>query len=439
MTTMNVQRPYVGQNALDIAQVKCVSDKKSGDVTSPPTPTVQRAWAFELAADGTTLVPPPPPPQPGVAPVRRDPLVIELGNIEIGVRIELISLSDNPAAKFDADHKGEIFELPMTGYDVGGRTATIALNEEQMKDKNIVAGERFMLRQVDKDGNASEPVFVHLDPSGWATNRYNEPLQGGGTQPVMGNQIQINTGLTGLQGNPNPGKLEQVLGKSTVDSTKPKLLEQNVSVVRSQLGQKDFEAGQALARLSSAIFGSKHWTIADLAASINHPSHIQSYASNPSYEADWKTVTALAGDQKAFDRLATFTQEARGGRPNGALNWSTLAAMPNQTTPPSFVAVAFDHALEPGVSITVHNSRTAERVNGGVGDNARTATLILADVKHGDPLIVEFADAHGVAGDAYAFQYNEDPKSNGKMPKANPLSIRFAGLDLLPKPPKNQN
>ena len=67
-----------------------------------------RAWAFELAADGSGMVPPPPPPQPGVAPVRRDPLVIELGQIEVGTRIELISHSDNPKAEFDANHKAEM-------------------------------------------------------------------------------------------------------------------------------------------------------------------------------------------------------------------------------------------------------------------------------------------------------------------------------------------
>jgi hypothetical protein len=437
MTTMNVQRPYVGQNALDITQVKDVSDKKAGDVTSPPKPQVLRAWAFELAADGTSVVPPPPPPQPGVPPVRRDPLVIELGNMEIGVRVELISLSDNPAAKFDATHKAEIFELPMTGYDVAGRTATIALNEEQMKEKNIVAGERFMLRQVDKDGNASEPVFVHLDPSGWATSQLDEPLQDGTTQRVSGAHINISTGLTGLNGNPNQGKMERVLGKSTVDEHKPVLLEKNVSVVRGELSQKDLETGQALARLGHNVFGGLNWTHADVDSNINHPSNIQAYATNPTYAADWKLVTALAKDAKAFERLAAFTHESIGSTPNGSLNWSGLHDMHNRTSA-NFAAIRFDHALEPGVSITVQNSRTSERGTTSLGNEARTASIIMRDVKHGDPLIVEFADAHNNHGDAYAFQYDEKAK-DGKMPKANPLSIRFANLDLLPKPPKNQN
>jgi hypothetical protein len=53
-TIQGITRPYVGQKALNIDDVKQVSDKKPGDVTSPATPELLRAWAFELAADGST-------------------------------------------------------------------------------------------------------------------------------------------------------------------------------------------------------------------------------------------------------------------------------------------------------------------------------------------------------------------------------------------------
>src|SRR5688572_24451522 len=94
---------------------------KSKDTTPPAAPTVMRAFCFDHITDPSThVVPTPPPPTPNPAP-HRDPFLLELGNIELGSKIQLISLSDNPSADFD---NGEVYELGFTGYDSNARTGT---------------------------------------------------------------------------------------------------------------------------------------------------------------------------------------------------------------------------------------------------------------------------------------------------------------------------
>jgi len=424
-TIQSISRPYVGQGAKNIDDVKQVSDKKAGDVTSPATPQLVRAWAFELAADGSTLAPPPPPPgQPG-----RDPLVIELAQIEIGTRIELISLSDNPAAEFCKKCEGEIFELPLTGYDVQNRRATIALNEDQMKAKGIAPGERFMLRQVDKDGNASEAIHVHLDPNGWANQNISEPVQGGGTQNVRGRQIDIAVGMHNLQGNPNPGQMERVLGKAATDASAPKLLEANIKVETTKVSKSDHEALQKYYAAITTLIGGQDWDAASIKTYLtNNPS----WAQNTSYKPHYDVLQALSADATQFDKLVKLTNAIAGGTSTTHLSFAGAQKVASTSTAPSFASLTFDKALEPGVTATVQNSRTGEVVAGAVGDNARSLRLNLNDVKDGDPLIITYVDRHGNAGAPYGFRFDEAAK-DGKA-KSNPLDIRLGGFSLRPKP-----
>lgn len=430
MAIDGVKRPYVGQNAQNIQDVKQVNQSKTGDVTTPPKPTVARAWAFELAADGSGLVPPPPPPQPGVTPIRRDPLVIELGQIEVGTRIELISLSDNPKAEFDATHKAEIFELPLTGYDVAGRTATISLNEEQMKEKQIVAGERFLLRQVDKDGNASEATHVFLDPRGWANQQINEPLSDGSTHRVQGANIAINTGITGLQGNPNPGKMEQVLGKSTVDTSAPKLLESNVAVKSEKLNSKESDALRNLFGAMQNVFGGSNFSLPELTNAVTQGK--ASYENHPTYGPHWKNAKAIVDDPALFNKLAAFTAAAAGNGIPDRIDWGQLSQLGQRAGDLGFTHVSFDKALEPGVTVTVQNSRTGESKAMTQGTAARAVSVLLGDVKNGDPLIVTYSDSSGNAGKPYGFRYDDNAK-DGKA-TSNPLDIRLGSFNLKPKP-----
>lgn len=431
-TIQGISRPYVGQHALNINDVKQVSDKKPGDSTSPPTPQLHRAWAFELAADGSTLAPPPPPAgQPG-----RDPLVIELGQIEVGTRIELISLSDNPAAEFCEKCKGEIFELPLTGYDVGNRRATIALNEDQMKEKGIAPGERFLLRQVDKDGNASEAIHVHLDPNGWANQTINEPVQGGGTQQVRGRAIDVAVGLHNLQGNPSPGTMERVLGKSTRDSIAPKMIESNVSVTADKMTKKEHEVFKGYVQAMNTLIGGANYDAAYISQQLTRNA---AWEQNPSHKPHFDLLKNLVADTAMYDRLKGFAALIN-GQPATAYNyieWNAAKQMAQMTEPPSFATVTLDKAVEPGVTVSVQNSRTGETIRLTQDNEARSMNLLLKDVKTGDPLIMTFNDAHGNAGAPYAFRFDESAK-DGKA-KSNPLDIRLGGFSLRPKPAADQN
>lgn len=424
-TIQGITRPYVGQKALNIDDVEQVFVKKPGDVTSPAKPRLLRAWAFELAADGSTLAPPPPPPgQPG-----RDPLVIELGNIEIGTRIELISLSDNPAAQFSATCKDEIFELPLTGYDVDNRRATIALNEKQMKEKGIAPGERFMLRQVDTDGNASAPIHVHLDPGGWANQTINEPVEGGGSQRVQGGSIDIAVGLHNLQGNPSPGTMERVLGKQTRDTIAPKMIDANVSVTSEKMTTKEHEVLKGYVAAMAALIGGGNYD----AATIK-----QTLANNTGWEQPYKPhydlLKTLVADTAMYDRLKGFAAMVNGksADANTFIEWNAANQLAQMPDVPCLAAVKLDKAVEPGVTVTVQNSRTGESMRARQADDARSMQLLLKDVKTGDPLVVTFVDQHGNAGAPYGFRYDDKAK-DGKA-KSNPLDIRLSAFSLRDKP-----
>jgi len=422
MGISGISRPYVGQNGIDINTVKQVCDRKVGDVTSPPTPSLARAWAFELAADGSVLAPPPPPAgQPG-----RDPLVIELGNIEVGTRIELLSLSDNPKAEFDAKHKDEIFELPLTGYDVAGRKATIALNEDQMKEKGIGAGERFMLRQVDKDGNASEAIHVHLDPQGWANQAINEPVQGGGTQRVNGRQIDIAVGVMGLAGAPDQGKMERVLGKATTDTTAPKLVETNVTAgfVGVKLTPKELERGREITAALTQLIGVGTYKTTDIQ---NHLTANKSWETNPSYAASYKVLTDAVSPagKDVWDRLASGTATGTDS--------VAFAKFQQATWTGQEALIKFDKALEPGTTVNVQNSRTGEKLAVTMAATARTAEFRFQAIADGDPLVITYTDAAGNAGKPYGFRF-DSTAPDGKAAKQNPLDIRLGGFNFKPTP-----
>ena len=348
----------------------------------------------------------------------------------------MISLSDNPRAEFDDKHKAEIFELPLTGYDVAGRTATIALNEAQMKEKGIVAGERLMVRQVDKDGNASEAVHVHLDPAGWADRQISEPTADGSTQNVMGAEIQVNTGITGLSGHPKPGKLEVVLGKATVDSAAPKLIEGNISVASDKLTAKEVALAKALNKYFEEI-GGGDGTHAEFVAC--HKSSESSFANQPGTMAHCNAVMPFVKDAALYNRLAVMaaamtTVMANGG--DASRLDATQLAQFLRLGSDCVTTVKFDKALEPGVTVTVQNSRTGEARTATQGADSRTAAVSFQDVKGGDPLIVTYSDAAGNPGKPYGFRYAAKAK-DGKA-TSSVLDIRFSQFDLKPQKPARQ-
>ncbi|MBI2373518.1 MAG: hypothetical protein HYV07_05910 [Deltaproteobacteria bacterium] len=419
---IGIQKAYLKS---ETAQGSVVEGCKSKDAAKPAIPQLVRGWAFELANDGTVVVPPAPPqgggPRPGL-----DPVLIELGNIEApkdGIfRIQFISLGDNAAASFD--DKDAIFELPVVGYDVANRRATIALNAEQMKEKGVVAGEELVLRQVDSEDNASDGIYVKLDPTGWGNQNLNEPLGNGSFQNVRGAAIDILTGVAGLPGAAEQGKMERVLGKVTRDVTAPKLLRPNVTASSTTFGKDELAKVRALVDACAQQFGWINVTpayLAQLAEQTNWPA--------PTREA----AKTFAADTALFDKLDV----ALNGSKTGQFNAQLLSFAADGGT--RITRISFDKAVPPGTQISVQNSRTGEvknlnlaEPNGRVLTDAhRTGSVLFTQVSDGDPIVVTYRDSAGNAGAPYGFVLDSCSK-DGKA-KADPLSFRIATLTLKSK------
>lgn len=169
-----------------VQQGAAVGNCKSTDSTPAPTPSLRRAFCFDLAKKDAQIVPQPPPSNTGWSPRPRDPVLIELGEIEIGSHLELISLTDQPDATFESDC---VRRLDFTGYDVGNRIGTVVLGPEEMANAGFQPGERVVVRQVDKNGNASDAIFIHLDPNGWANQQVRQSDDAGNQVTLRGAKL----------------------------------------------------------------------------------------------------------------------------------------------------------------------------------------------------------------------------------------------------------
>jgi hypothetical protein len=97
---------------------------------------------------------------PNRAPVRVDPFELRLAGVEAGCKLQVLNLSDNPAATWAKDAT----ELPSNTLRAGpdGRYCAIYSNAEAKK-AGIMPGDVIEIRQVDEAGNASEPTRVAMN------------------------------------------------------------------------------------------------------------------------------------------------------------------------------------------------------------------------------------------------------------------------------------
>lgn len=409
-------------------------DHKSDDATPAPTPQLLRAIAFDVARDGSTVIPdPPPPPTPQAPPARRDPVLLELGAIELNAKIQFISLSDDPSATFDA---GDVYELPITGYDEDNRTATVALNADMMKDKGLQPGERLVVRQVDANGNASDGIHVFLDPRGWASQNISQPDEAGTPQTVRGASLSYQVGLHGVQGaahlGADPSRIAQtrtVIGVEVQDTFAPKVLAQNVRVVTYELGKKEREIadhlvnGPGVLSTIQSYLGSQ-LTLDGMKAALAQP------GSHPFDAKTFSFFQALIDDPAMFDKLDVFDQGPN--TKDGIIGVNDLqAAVAGARS--TFLVI--DRALEPGTSGTVRNNRTGAAVSFSLAADQRVSTFKLADLQNGDKVVVEYQDAAGNAGKPLDFEYSARAKDGKKT--MNPLLAQIdamVGDPLAPKP-----
>jgi hypothetical protein len=197
------------------------------DNTSPPKPNILRSMAFDRAKD-TATVHNQRGNRPGAA--TRDPAYIELGNVEVGTKMELVNLSANPGATFD---KKNTITLEVTGRDAKERTASLYIPQKQMDELGLKPGDMYALRAVDNAGNASEPVTGELEPNDWATGRVAED----------GNWVGRGTEVQALDGE---AERKRVVAKAVNDGRPPMTLTDNVSIETKGNGAKEMVLAKAI-------------------------------------------------------------------------------------------------------------------------------------------------------------------------------------------------
>lgn len=193
----------------------CAQDK-----TPPPRPTINQSIAFDKAKDDAQVF----SGRSGTrSNGRRDPAYIEMSNVEVGTTFELINLSANPNAEFKGK---DVLRIAPTGRNTSERTASIYLKQSQMEKMGIKPGDMYAIRAVDTHGNASESAIGEFEPNDWATMRVQETTRGRSTISD-GNRFSMLDG---------EAERKNVIAKSVNDARQPLILDENITLARSNAG-----------------------------------------------------------------------------------------------------------------------------------------------------------------------------------------------------------
>lgn len=402
-----------------VQQGTAVESCKSTDATPAPTPGLRRALCFDLGKSDAQIVPQPPPSNTGWSQRPRDPVLIELSNIEIGAHLEFISLSDDPEATFEANC---VRRLDLTGYDVGSRIGTLVLNPDEMATKGFQPGERIVVRQVDKNGNASDGIFIHLDPNGWASQQVRQSDDAGAQVTLRGGNIAFGDGMMGIAG--ATGAMRSVIGTAVRDVEGPKLLDKNVSLKTFAYTQEEIDVATQLARGETRNFvyrclSRTHFSAAEAKTMLAR--------TDITPKAKETLDKLLANNNAIFDKIDPAYDPANASK-DGIVGDADFNQMLSTGADRRDVYLRLDKALEPGSSIRLQNSRTGAVFTGALGADQRVLSLRLSDMKDGDPLILTFRDGAGNEGKPFAMEYSSTCK-DGKA-AYNPLSVRYGGASI---------
>lgn len=209
-----------------IGKMGQVSPAQCKDNTAPPTPQVTRSMAFVRGSASARL-------QSGSGGNRatgRDPAYFELGNVEVGTKIQMVNLSANPDVQWDDSAK--IVDLTLTGRDVKGRAAGIYLSAEQMDKIGLKPGDMLQLRAVDHSGNASAPVTTELEPNDWAGNRVSDT-----------DGVTRGTQFAALDGE---ATRKNLIVKAVNDSRPPVVLENKLKLTADDKGMVNLQGEMAV-------------------------------------------------------------------------------------------------------------------------------------------------------------------------------------------------
>lgn len=185
------------------------------DATPPPTPQIVTTMAFDRAKEGSSVGNRGSSGRGGFSAGTRDPVYIELKNVELGSSIEMINLSANPRAEFS---KENTIKLELTGRNAQNREGAVYLSQAQMEKLGLKPGDMYQLRAVDAAGNASAPVSGELQPNEWANQ---DVIEDGAWANVRGRQ------LSALDGE---GQRKAIVAKAVNDARPPMVKADHVSI-----------------------------------------------------------------------------------------------------------------------------------------------------------------------------------------------------------------
>lgn len=362
----------------------CTDTCPPSDVTAPPTPQVQRALTFERAANDATFRPNPPPSSPGRTVPPRDPAYIELANVEVGTKLQIINLSGKPNAAWG--NKDDVIELPLTGRDVQNRQAGVYLSQEQLEQLKLQPGDVLQLRAVDAAGNASAPTTLELEPDDWANGQVREK-SGDTFVTTPGTQFSALDG---------EGVRKPLIVKTVADTRPPEIVTDRLALVTDdRFSEGDKSAVRPLfahhAALQQAL-GKSAWTKDDLVT----------IAGNDALPEEARNAAkALVANTPLLEKL-DWAATNDPSKANGQFDKSDLSAILNFA--PS-VTLKGSQALEPRTNLTILNQRTGAISNASVGDN-RELSVVLPNLLEGDPLFITPTDNEGVRGKTVELVYS---------------------------------
>lgn len=402
-----------------VQQGTAVECCKSTDATPAPTPALRRAMCFDLGKADAQIIPQPPPSNTGWSQRPRDPVLIELSNIEIGSHLEFISLSDNPEATFESNC---VRRLDFTGYDVGNRIGTVVLNPAEMATQGFQPGERVVVRQVDKNGNASDGIFIHLDPNGWASQQVRQSDDAGNQVTLRGANIAFNDGMSGLAG--ATGAVRNVIGTAVRDVDGPKLIDKNVTLHTTQYSQEEFDVAAQLASGET-----RNFVYRCLSRTSFNVAEAKSMLARADITPKAKETLdkLLANNNAIFDKIDPAYDPANAAK-DGIIGDADFNQILSTGADRRDVYLRLNKALEPGSSLRLQNSRTGAVFTATLGADQRVLSLRLSDMKDGDPLILTCRDGAGNDGTPFAMEYSSKCK-DGKA-AYNPLSVRYGGASI---------
>lgn len=336
-----------------------------GDNTAPPQPQVIRSIAFERASEDATLL-------RNVGgnnrPAGRDPAYFELGNVEVGTKIQFINMSAKPDA--DWETKRDVLELTMTGRDVNNRQASFYLTNDQMDELGLKPGDMLQMRAVDQSGNASAAVTTELEPNDWATHTVRD----------RENDRMVDSRGTQLSALDGEGERQNLILKTVNDNRPPTVVEKRLSLVL------DDRFGDDDKKLMGVFYQNWNTIQNTLGKNTLGKEDLKTLEANEEVAQPIRDAAkALLKNDALYDKMESARTN---GQTDGTFNRADAQAVVNFKRT---VYLRADKAVEPRATVNIQNQRTGKEFSVRVGDD-RKINLPLGDVRDGDPLIMHTVD-----------------------------------------------